>query len=485
MSAPLALRSLAVAAFAVLAPLAAAQTPTIVADDAFPGVSFSTPVGVVWAPGDASRAYVVEQGAGGPARIRTVAMGSTAVTTFVDLSDRVSAGGEMGLLGMAFHPDYATNGKVYVSYTANNPRRSVVSEMLRSTSNPLELDRTTERVLFTQPQPFSNHNGGHILFGPDGYLYIAIGDGGSGGDPQNNAQTRTTLLGKLLRIDVDTQTPGGLAYGIPADNPFVGNANGWREEIYAYGLRNSWKFSFDSATGALWLGDVGQGQWEEIDIIQSGGNYGWKQVEGPTCFVSGCDLSLYEAPLFWYGHNSAGGFSITGGFVYHGTAAPSLDGQYLYADFVSPKLWALDVSGASPTNQLLLTSISNISAVIEGPDGEAYPVSYNGTIYRLRQDPVSSNEAADRSALVLRVTGAQPFGHQATLEATLAEAGSARVTLHDALGRQIAVLHDGALAAGVPLQLTVDGRGLAAGVYLVRLDAGAAGASVARLVRAR
>jgi glucose/arabinose dehydrogenase len=456
--------------------------------DAFPGVTFTGPVELSVAPGQPDRVYVVEQGglgAGSRSRVQTLALGDTQATTFVDLTDRVLAGGEQGLLGLAFHPDYEANGKLYVNYTASNPRRTVIAELERSADNPLVTNSEIHRVLLEIAQPFSNHNGGKIAFGPDGFLYISVGDGGSGGDPQNNAQTRSTLLGKLLRIDVDQQTVGGPAYGIPPDNPFVGNTQGWREEIYAFGLRNAWKFSFDSQTGDLWLGDVGQGTWEEINLITNGGNYGWKQVEGPACFVGGCDLSAYVPPVFFYGHNNAGGFSITGGFVYHGTAAPSLQGRYLFADFVSSKLWLLNTDARPATSLLLTTNINNIAAVSEGPDGEAYVLSYAGMIHKIVQNGVDTGEAPGRlTAPTLEMTGPHPFRGQTTVAATLPAGGTFHVSLHDALGRAVRTLFDGTASAAAPVELSIDGQDLAAGVYLVRLDAGDAGAVVRRIVRA-
>ena len=473
--------SVALAALALLVP-AAAQT--LVYENAFGGASFTTPIELATAPGEPGRAYIVEQGGfGGGSRIRTAAFGSADATTFIDLSDRVEAGGEQGLLGLAFHPDYTANGLFYVNYTAPNPLRTVVSEFQRSTADPLRADPASERVLLEFDQPFGNHNAGKLAFGPDGTLYIATGDGGSGGDPQNNAQTPSNLLGSLLRIDVDARDAG--AYGIPADNPFVGQST-FRPETYAYGLRNPWKFSFDSATGDLWLADVGQGAWEEINLVEAGDNLGWKPVEGPACFVSGCDLSAYTSPIFAYPHNnsSQGGFSITGGFRYRGSLAPTLQGRYLYADFINPRLWALSYDGTTATSELLTTSLNNIAAINEGPDGEAYVVTYGGAILRVRDTSVDGEAGPAAAALDLAVAGANPFGASTEVAVTLPPGTAARLSVTDALGREVLPARE-VLGTGLTQRLVLDGRDLAAGVYLVHVDAGADGAAVLRLVHTR
>ena len=474
-------------ALALLLSLAFAAAPsaqTLIYENAFPGVSFTTPVELGVAPGQPDRAYVVEQGSfSGGSRIRTVELGSTAVTTFIDLSARVAAGGEQGLLGLAFHPDYEANGLFYVNYTANGPLRTVVSEFQRSAANPLQGDPGSERVLMEVDQPFGNHNAGKIAFGPDGLLYVTMGDGGSGGDPENNGQDETTLLGSLLRIDVDDTTSG--AYGIPADNPFADG--GGAPEIYAYGLRNPWKFSFDAETGDLWLADVGQGEWEEINIVENGGNYGWRLVEGPECFVNGCDPAAFDAPVFWYPHNNSpqGGFSITGGIVYRGSLVPSLVGKYLYGDFVNARLWSLTESGGGYTSDLLTSTINNIASINEGPDGEAYVISYGGTISRINQDPLGADDAPGASGLALRLAGANPFTESAALRVTVPAGTEASLRVTDVLGREVAHLARTVVGSGAAARVTLDGAGLAAGVYLVHLDAGEAGAATLSVVRTR
>ncbi|HPR87698.1 MAG TPA: PQQ-dependent sugar dehydrogenase, partial [bacterium] len=307
-------------------------------EEAFPGLSFDQPVGLEHAGDGSGRLFVVEQA--GRIQLVRKSGSSFAKALFLDISTRVASGGEMGLLGLAFHPDFARNGYFYVDYTRDNPRESIISRF-RISSDPDAGDPLSEKILLTVAQPYSNHNGGRIAFGPDGCLYIGLGDGGSGGDPQNHAQDTGSLLGKILRIDVDA-TQGSLAYAIPADNPFAGNTSGAREEIYAWGLRNPWRFSFDRA-GRLWCADVGQNSWEEIDLIRKGGNYGWRIMEGTHCYnpASGCNNDGLELPLYEYGHNSQGGYSITGGFVYTGARMPELRGRYIFGDYVSQQVWAM------------------------------------------------------------------------------------------------------------------------------------------------
>lgn len=457
-------------AFCACIALATPASAQITFTNAFPGVTFNTPVEMAMAPGQPDRVYVVEQGqSSGRARIMTLETGDAAATVFLDIDGLVStAGQEMGFLGLAFHPDYETNGRLFVHYTADGPRRNVIAEYTRDATNPLIADPNSARVILQVNQPFANHNGGKIAFGPDGYLYISIGDGGSGGDPLETGQDPSDLLGNLLRLDVDPVSPKE-PYFIPPDNPFVGSTTA-REEVYAYGLRNPWKFSFDSATGDLWLADVGQNQWEEVDLIVSGGNYGWDDVEGPVCFEGPCDLSAYEAPILTYPHSftTSGGLSITGGFVYHGTEVAGLDGRYLYADFALPRLWMLtyDPVSGSATSQLLTTSIQSIASINEGPGGEAYVVSYSGTIYILG-GVIVADEAGPEGGFGIEITGPNPVRGETSLALHVPSGEPARVMLFDALGREVAVLHDGPAAADT--RLVLDASTLAPGLYLVHL----------------
>lgn len=344
---------------------------------AFPGLSFTRPVDLQH-PGDGTnRLFVVEQAG----RILVFENDPAAASAHVllDIRSQVnSAGNEEGLLGLAFHPDYAVNGYFYVYYCVNLPRRTRLSRFQVSAQDSNAADTQSEAVLLEIDQPFSNHNGGQIAFGPDGYLYVAVGDGGGGGDPQGNGQNRAALLGKILRIDVNTAP-----YGIPPDNPFAGNTQGYREEIFAYGLRNPWRFSFDSVTGWLWAGDVGQDHYEEIDIVENGKNYGWNIMEGNHCFLDPqCAADGLVLPVWEYTH--AVGSSVTGGFVYRGAKVPELAGAYIYADFVSGVIWALRYDGQSvPTNEILLDTVLNISSFGVDAGGELYICAFDGKVYAL------------------------------------------------------------------------------------------------------
>ena len=347
-------------------------------EPAFPALSLSRMVGMAYIKDRPDRLYVVLQ----PGRIVSFPNDPDADSAdlFLDISDRVNdRGEEEGLLGLAFDPQYAANGRFYVYYSASDPRRSVVSRFSVS-ADGRRADHGSERVLLEVPQPFSNHNGGQIAFGPDGYLYIGLGDGGSRGDPQGNGQDLSTLLGSILRIDVSAVDSTG-AYAIPADNPFVGR-DGARPEIWAYGLRNPWRFSFDRATGEFWTADVGQNSFEEVDIVKPGLNYGWNIMEGRHCFHGpGCDRAGLEMPVAEYGRE--GGCSVTGGYVYRGSQLPSLYGAYVYGDYCSGRIWALRHDGEEVTNHMqIVNSGLRIPSFAEDSSGELYLLSFDGTIYR-------------------------------------------------------------------------------------------------------
>jgi glucose/arabinose dehydrogenase len=346
---------------------------------AFPALTFRRPVDLQQPNDQTDRLFVVEQEGIISVFPRNA---PTAKKTFLDIAARVDdAGTEEGLLGLAFHPQYKTNGYFFVNYTASNPERTVISRF-KVSSDPDKADAASELVIMTFGQPYTNHNGGQLAFGPDGYLYIAIGDGGSGGDPHNHGQDLTTLLGSIARIDVSTTESS--TYSIPPDNPFKGNTSGYREEIYAYGLRNPWRLSFDAETGKLWTGDVGQNGYEEIDIIESGGNYGWKLMEGKHCYVSNCEQTGLKPPVWEYPRNQ--GVSVTGGFVYRGSLLPSLDGEYVYADFGSQKVWALDATDInSPVNRELVTANFPIASFGVDVDNEIYLCGFDGKIHRLEE----------------------------------------------------------------------------------------------------
>ena len=304
---------------------------------------------------------------------------------FLDITDRVNRGGnEEGLLGLVFDPDYQGNGYFYVYYSAADPSRSVLSRFNLDQEDTDVADPESEVIIMEVEQPFSNHNAGQLAFGPDGYLYIGLGDGGGSGDPQGNGQNLDTVLGSILRIDVSgLSAPGD--YEIPADNPFVGT-EGAREEIWAFGLRNPWRFSFDLETGLLWAGDVGQNLWEEIDIITKGANYGWNTMEGSHCYspATGCNQSGLTLPIVEYDHSQ--GCSVTGGYVYRGDQIASLQGYYIYGDYCSGNIWALAYNGNVVTENILLTE-SGLSITSFGEDlaGNLYILDRQGGIYTLVQ----------------------------------------------------------------------------------------------------
>ena len=358
--------------------------PQYTLQNAFPNLTFTNPVDLQNADDGTDRIFVVEQSG-----VINVFENNSAVTIkkiFLDITDSVSSGGEMGLLGLAFHPNYETNGYFYVNYTKSQPyRRTLIVRFNVSSANPDSADRSSSKILLEIPQPYSNHNGGQVAFGPDGYLYIGLGDGGSGGDPQNHAQDKSSLLGKLLRIDVD-QIQSPLNYGIPSDNPFANNTQGFKQEIFAYGLRNPWRFSFDISTNRLWCADVGQNAWEEIDLIVNGGNYGWRCYEGNHDYdLSECSGTNYISPIWEYSHQE--GNSITGGYVYRGSNIPELYGKYIYADFITRKIWALTHDGINPAaNQLLLTANGGISSFGVDMHKELFVCSFNGRIYRIKSN---------------------------------------------------------------------------------------------------
>jgi glucose/arabinose dehydrogenase len=330
------------------------------------------PVFLTHAGDGSGRLFVVEQ----PGVIRIIRAGRVLPGPFLDISRRVVSGGEMGLLSVAFHPRYASTGRLFANYTAQDGGLKTVIAEYRVSSNR-DVAGVAERVLLEIPQPYRNHNGGLNLFGPDGMLYIGMGDGGSGGDPLNAGQRLDTLLGKLLRLDID-----GTPYRTPADNPFVGRA-GARPEIWAYGLRNPWRFSFDRGTGRLFLADVGQNALEEINLIDRGGNYGWNIMEGSRCYASpNCDGAGLRMPIAEYGRDQ--GCSVTGGHVYRGTRIPPLAGAYLFGDYCSGRIWALREGPDSRWGTtLLLESGLSISSFGEDQDGDVYVVDHRGRIYQI------------------------------------------------------------------------------------------------------
>jgi glucose/arabinose dehydrogenase len=352
---------------------------------AFPNLSFDRMVFLTSSDDGTNRMFLVLQ-AGEIMEFPDEQNVSSAVT-FLDIRDLVnSSWNEQGLLGLAFDPGFATNGYFYVYYTAAGPgRHAVVARFTVDAGNPNTVDPSTELIILQIPQPpaFNNHNAGMLAFGPDGDLYIGVGDGGSEGDPMGNGQNMSTLLGKILRIDVrnaSTEAP----YSIPSDNPFVGVA-GDRGEIWAYGLRNPWRFSFDPQ-GQLWVGDVGQDRFEEVDLVTKGGNYGWNIMEGFSCYSppSGCDESGLKLPVLAYPHFQ-GDCAIIGGYVYTGKGVPSLDGAYVYGDYCTGNIWALEYNGTQITYHAeLVAGTSSMYSFGVDSAGNLYVLSSDNHIYQLQ-----------------------------------------------------------------------------------------------------
>ncbi len=343
------------------------------------GMKFELPVALVFPEESTETGYLVEQSG----RILQVSDngGSWSAREFLNIEARVNdRGREEGLLGLALDPDFESNGYVYVNYTASGPRRTVVSRFEVLTDSPGMADHDSETIVLEVGQPYSNHNGGHLLFGPDGYIYIGLGDGGSAGDPNGNGQDPGTLLGSIVRIDVSSADSSS-RYTVPSDNPFIG-VQGARPEIWAYGLRNPWRFSFDRSTGELWVADVGQNAWEEVDLIEAGGNYGWNVMEGNSCYkarADSCNQNGLEAPVAEYGRSD--GCSITGGYVYRGRKLSWLSGKYLYGDFCSGKIWSYDPV-TTQSDEVVETRLK-ISSFSEDSEGEIYVLSLDGGVYKL------------------------------------------------------------------------------------------------------
>jgi glucose/arabinose dehydrogenase len=389
--------------------IAAGALPEIDLQPAFPHLKFNRPLWMEEIPDGSKRIVVIEQA--GKVHVFPKNPGVSQTKAFVDISPRKpQVQNEEGLLAFAFHPQYKSNGRFYLYYTQQSPKREVLSEVQVSKNDPDQADLASERVLLEIPHPYWNHNGGTAVFGPDGYLYLSQGDGGLGGDPHNVGQSGHHLLAKILRLDVNSRT-GKLEYGIPKDNPFAakdkqGNPKadpfdtqpeGLRPEIWAYGLRNVWRMSFDRQTGDLWAGDVGQDKWEEVDLIVKGGNYGWSTREGFHDFKNVKLSGKAIDPVIEYPHNAglaseckfpdhSPGVSITGGYVYRGKAMPGLQGAYIYGDFQMGTIWGLRYENGQITARGTLSKENggrNIPSFAEDAEGELYVLSFDGTIYQI------------------------------------------------------------------------------------------------------
>jgi len=433
--------------------------------DAFPNLTFSNPVFLTHAGDNSDRIFVIEQ----PGRIKVFPNSQSAsnAKTFLDITDRVAFSGEMGLLGLAFHPDYANNGYFYVNYTADNPRRTIVARF-QVTSNPDSADKNSEFQILTFSQPYTNHNGGWIAFRPtDGYLYIGTGDGGSGGDPQNNGQNIDTLLGKILRIDVD----GGTPYAIPPTNPFYDSTNtSIRKEIYAWGMRNPWRSSFDPVTDWFWCGDVGQGAWEEIDLIENGKNYGWRCYEGTHSYnLAGCNYPEYIDPIYEYPHGPE--CSITGGYVYRGINVPELEGKYIYGDYCSRKIWALNYDGVNPpTNELLVTAAGPVTSFGVDQNNEIYITSSDSMIYRFTPTVTGTEAEITPSGYSLEQNYPNPFNPTTAIRYNIPEESNVTIKVFNLLGKEVDTIANGVQQRGF-YEKNWNAEKFSSGVYYVKMIA--------------
>lgn len=390
---------------------AAEPLPSLNLTVAFPNLKFNRPLWMEEIPDGSKRVIVIEQD--GKVFLFARDSGAKDPKTFLDLTPRKPhVQNEEGLLAFTFHPKFKDNGLLYLYYSQQAPKRSVLSEVHISKSNPDQADLSTERILLEVPQPYWNHNGGTIIFGRDGYLYLSLGDGGDANDPHNVGQSGHFLLSKILRLDVNSRT-GNLPYGIPKDNPFVGTEDdgkpradpfdtrpeGVRPEIWAYGLRNVWRMSFDRETGDLWAADVGQDKWEEVDLITKGGNYGWSVREGFHDFKKTKEQGKSLDPVIEYPHNAglsseckfpnhSIGMSITGGYMYRGKKIPSLRGVYVYGDYAMGTIWGFRYENGQVTSYGTLVGSNpsrNPASFAEDGEGELYVLCFDGNIYALTQ----------------------------------------------------------------------------------------------------
>jgi glucose/arabinose dehydrogenase len=443
---------------------------------AFTNLDFDQPVDLQSPNDNSNRLFIVEQE--GEIYVFENFDSNTTTTQFLDIRDKVIYDGERGLLGLAFHPNYENNGYFFINYTAPNPLRTVIAKYEVSTIDSNIADEQSEIIILEIDQPYRNHNGGQIAFGPDGYLYIGMGDGGSGGDPLNHGQNLETLLGAMLRIDINNSNEE-YNYSIPIDNPYINNNSGYREEIYAHGLRNPWRFSFDNITGDCWIADVGQNEYEEIDILEYAGNYGWRIMEGFHCFdpATDCDTSELILPIFEYDHNI--GESITGGYVYRGTMLPSLIGYYIFADFEYGDVYSLDYNDLDSIDVNIIGNLGSYSVTSFGIDqnNEIYICDLSGEIYKL-VDTTSLSVDGDLIPLTFRLhqNYPNPFNPITTLQYELPGDSFVNITVYDMLGNVVSNLVSANQSSGyksVQWNATNNqGQSVSAGVYLYSIEAG-------------
>lgn len=441
---------------------------------AYPNRSFSQPIFLTHAGDATNRVFVAQQN--GVIKVFPNDSDGSTINTFLDISNKVIYSGEAGLLGLAFHPNYSANRYFYVNYTRISDGATIVSRFTTITGNPNKADSLSELILLTIPQPFSNHNGGIIFFGLDGFMYIGMGDGGSGGDPFNYGQDTSKLLGKVLRIDVNNPS-GGNNYGIPPGNPYP---NGTRPEIFAYGLRNPWRMSQDPVTGIIYCGDVGQGCWEEISIITPGANLGWKIMEGfycyagLDCFNSSCNTTGLILPIKQYANQNAPECSITGGYVYRGSRVPWLIGRYVYADYCSRKVWKLLYSGGIVSDTAHIgTAPSVILSFGTDQNNELYVLCGNGVIYKLLNTVIGigSNNSNIPEGYSLEQNYPNPFNPVTTINYSVPENSFVTLKVFDITGREVETLFSGSRLPG-SYSAVWNAKNFSSGVYFYILAAG-------------
>ncbi|KXK46763.1 MAG: glucose/sorbosone dehydrogenase [Chlorobi bacterium OLB5] len=437
--------------------------------NAFPNLSFSLPLFLTHSGDGTNRIFVVQQR--GLIRVFPNDSMTTNVQTFLDVTNLVNqSGNERGLLGLAFHPNYSSNRYFFIYYTRSSDGALRISRFTTQSGNPNKADSLSELNMLTIPHPtYTNHNGGCLMFGGEGNLYIGTGDGGSGGDPNNNAQNLNSLLGKMLRIDINTPS-GGNNYSIPPTNPYAGG--GGAPEIFATGLRNPWRFSRDAVTGTIYCGDVGQDAWEEIDTISVGKNYGWRCYEGNAPYnTSGCGpIGNYTFPIAVY-QNVGSDISVTGGYVYRGARVPWLVGRYIYADYGSRKVWKLLLSGGVVSdNSIIGVAPTGIPSFGVDQNNELYIVGGNGTIYKLQDAVVSVNGNNNQlpAGFSLEQNYPNPFNPVTKIYYNVGDAAIINITVYDVAGREVSMLVNETKQPG-RYAAEFSAAGLPSGVYFYKM----------------
>ncbi len=465
-------------------PLFSAEHNGVILVKAFPNLSFNQPLFLTHSNDGSNRIFVVQQD--GFIKVFENSPQVTMADTFLNIQNKITTDIEMGLLGLAFHPNFANNDSFYINYTvgSGSQRRTVVARYTVMPGQPNVADPNSERILLEVSQPFTNHNGGMLHFGPDDYLYIGLGDGGGSGDPLQHGQDRRTLLGSILRIDVDSSS-NSMSYDIPSDNPFIGNTEGFREEIFAWGLRNPWRFSIDFETDQFWAGDVGWRRVEEVDLIENGRNYGWRTMEGSECAnpnnpsnpLPSCDQTGLTLPIIEH-VRSSGRASITGGYIYRGQLRPELAGAYVYGDFETGEIWMLRYENNQvTTDSLLLNTNLFISSFGLDQQDELYILSYfGGEIYKFEAIPVTGIADPNQPDFFqLAQNYPNPFNPTTTISYRLGKPSKVELTIYNTAGQKVTTLFNTNQQAG-EYQVkwhgeNNSGQRVASGVYFYKFQA--------------